>query len=105
MHFLDFWKLIVSKKWFYFNIFLHIFHKKHHLKPIQKSFKSLKIDSFQGLTPNWIKAGGFAPRTPLLSSPAGVSVGQNVSFKLYLSYYTNVCPFLSVSLPFTTSLF
>ena len=72
MHFLDFLKLIVSKKWFYFNIFLHIFHKKHHLKPIQKSFKSLKIDSFQGLRP-WTPLGGLQrPPDPQLDLSRGL---------------------------------
>ena len=39
------------KKWLFLKYFSSDFSQKHPLKPIQKSFKSPKVDSCQGLCP------------------------------------------------------
>ena len=74
------WPKCTIKKLFYFNILLRIFSHKYHIKRTQKGFKSLKIDSFQGLrpwtplgglqrpqTPSWLSAGASLPTPPLLA--------------------------------------
>ena len=79
-----------------FQYFLRIFSQKHHIKRTQKGFKSLKIDSFQGLrpwtpsgglqrpqTPSWLCAGGFAPPAPpCWLSTAIISVSQAHTFSM-----------------------